>query len=257
MDKRRHYALVGRSLGHSWSQRWFEAMFLRQGLSDCSYSLCEMPSLDGLRSWVADGHICGFNITVPYKVAILPLLDAMSDDARAIGAVNCVCVTPDGRLVGHNTDWRAFSESLQSCGAPLPSTALVLGSGGAARAVAYALGRLGVESRFVSRTPGSCPVPDAISYDEARRRAAAAPSLLLVNATPVGMWPDVDASPWPWPDDFSSRWTVYDLTYNPSPTLLMRHAAARGATVHDGLDMLQRQAALGWQLWQNPSAAAL
>ncbi len=238
----KHYALVGRKLGHSWSQRWFEERFVSEGLKDCTYSLHEMATLDGLRQWVDEEHIGGFNVTIPYKQAILPLLDALSPEAEAIGAVNCVCVN-NGTLTGHNTDAPAFAETLGGSEARSEKKgALILGTGGASRAVAYALKNLGIDFLHVSRNPAG----KSIGYPEAAARALEFD--LLVNATPVGMWPDVDATPWPY--DLEQFHIVYDLIYNPSPTLLLKQAAAAGATTVDGLAMLHRQAELSWQLWR-------
>ena len=108
----KRFALIGKKLGHSYSQRWFEELFAREGLQDYSYELVEMPSLDGLRHWVQREGICGFNVTVPYKQAIIPQLDELDAPAAAIGAVNCVTVE-EGRLVGHNTDASAFQQTLE------------------------------------------------------------------------------------------------------------------------------------------------
>lgn len=235
----RHYALIGKHLGHSWSQRWFEAMFAREGLAGYSYILHEMDSLDRLRQWVDKEHICGFNVTIPYKQAILPMLDALSPEAKTIGAVNCVCVS-GGRLIGHNTDAPAFEQTLPT--SLHGSAALILGTGGAAKAVAYDLWEMGIRHLHVSRHP----IAESIGYTEAAARRTEFD--ILINATPVGMWPDVDATPWT--SGLDGFRLVYDLIYNPSPTLLLRQAAAAGATTVDGLAMLHRQAELSWQLWQ-------
>ncbi|MBR6292203.1 MAG: shikimate dehydrogenase [Bacteroidales bacterium] len=238
----KHYALIGRRLGHSWSQQWFEALFQRLGLYDYNYTLCEMSSLDGLRQWVENERISGFNVTIPYKQAIIPLLDELSPEAKVIGAVNCVCVN-DGKLVGHNTDAPAFGQSVTSS----PRSALILGTGGAAHAVAYALKQKGIEYLFVSRSAQG-KEKNVIGYD--RDTIQRMRFELIVNATPVGMWPDMDASPWPWPELLNEKCLVYDLIYNPSPTLFLRQAAAHGAATIDGTAMLHRQAELSWQLWQ-------
>jgi len=236
----KNFALIGKRLGHSWSQRWFEELFARLGLEGYSYQLHEMPSLDGLRQWVDEASISGFNVTIPYKKDIIPLLDELSPEAEAIGAVNCVCVN-DGRLIGHNTDAPAFRDTFN--GRQWTGAAVVLGTGGAAKAVSYTLEGMGIEHLLVSRNP----IGKAISYSEA---TALPPRFnMLVNATPVGMWPNVDACPWP--ADLRRFKYVYDLIYNPSPTLLMRRATAAGANVTDGLAMLHRQAELNWQLWQD------
>ena len=241
-----HYALIGRSLIHSYSKQLFDS----QHFADADYRLCSMPSLEGLREWVRREDISGFNVTNPYKQAVLPLLDELSPDARAIGAVNCVCVR-DGRLVGHNTDAPAFRDTIQAIiqsGNHAIGQAFILGTGGAARAVAYALGQLGVPCAFVSRHPELHP--GAIGYDQLSTLNSQL-LILIVNATPVGTYPDVDRSPLNISDLRlpTSDFYVYDLVYNPSPTLLMRQAVAAGATVCDGMAMLRRQAELSWQLW--------
>ena len=246
----KHFALIGRTLTHSLSKEYFDA----QHFADADYTLCPMPSLNGLRRWVEEKGICGFNVTVPYKQAVIPHLDALSPEAEAIGAVNCV-VVDDGRLIGHNTDAPAFRrtlETLLNTKHLTPSSAFILGTGGAARAVAYALGQLGISYRFVSRTPER--YPNAIGYNQLPTIHYPLPTL-IVNATPVGMYPDVDSTPLSLTSPSLPSHTpltslfVYDLVYNPSPTLLMRQAAALGAHTKDGLEMLHLQAELSWHLW--------
>ena len=210
----KRFALIGRRLGHSYSQRWFEELFERLGLEDCSYNLVEMPSLKGLRDWVRRDDINGFNVTVPYKQEIIPLLDELSPEARAIGAVNCVTVERGG-LIGHNTDAPAFRETLQSFIQSSNQTikqSFILGTGGAAHAVAYALGELGIGYTFVSRHPEQHP--NAISYDQLITHHSSLITL-LVNATPVGMYPDIDAMPMP--DNF--QFSIFNLSTTSSTTL--------------------------------------
>ena len=245
----KHFALIGRPLGHSYSQRLFEEA-VPHHIAD--YSLCELSSLDILRQWVKEHDISGFNVTSPYKETILPLLDNLTPEAKTIGAVNCVKVTGN-HLTGYNTDAPAFRQTLEEALSTflLPSStfhsALILGTGGAARAVAYALDQLGIGHTFVSRHPeqhtdlGS----DIISYKQLSNFKFQI-SNLLVNATPVGMYPDTDATPLPSEFQLSTFnfQLYYDLIYNPSPTRLMREASAMGLKVVDGLSMLRLQAKL-------------
>lgn len=230
--------MIGKKLGHSLSQELFEA----QGFKDARYGLYEMESLDGLRQWVEQEHINGFNVTIPYKQEIIPLLDAVDDTAAEIGAVNCVSVE-NGRLVGHNTDAPAFMATFVE---PFHGTALLLGTGGAARAVAYALRQLSVDYVFVSRHPEAATMKPVIGYDEITPDYS-----MIINATPVGMYPDIESTPINLSPLTShlSPCLVYDLIYNPSPTLLMRQAEALGARVKNGLEMLNRQAESSWQIW--------
>ena len=235
----RHYALIGYPLTHSFSKELFDS----QHFADADYRLCPVPSLKNLREWVAHEHIDGFNVTSPHKQRLLPLLDDLSPEARAIGAVNCVCVE-EGRLTGHNTDARAFRDTLERT--RNITQAFILGTGGAARAVAYALDQLGIPYLFVSRTPEKHP--NAIGYDKLSTLNSQL-STLIVNATPVGTYPDINRSPLA-----SDHWPltiglVYDLVYNPSPSLLLQQASAAGAAIQDGLAMLHRQAELSWEIW--------
>ncbi len=241
----KQYGLIGKTLSHSWSRRWFKEMFEREGITDCRYSLYELPSVAGLHEWVAANGISGFNVTIPYKEAVIPQLDEIDSIAESVGAVNCVAVT-DGRLVGHNTDAPAFLETLQPLLQPYHRAALVLGTGGAAKAVGYALRQLGIEYLLVSRTPQQHP--HAVSYDDAAGLAAS--HLLIVNATPVGMYPNVDGIPWPYPHLLGKRHLCYDLIYNPETTRFLREATAAGAHTCGGLAMLERQAQLSWEIWE-------
>lgn len=241
----KQYGLIGKTLSHSWSRQWFEEMFGREGITDCRYSLYELPSVTRLREWVATNGISGFNVTIPYKEAVIPQLDEIDSVAEAVGAVNCVAVA-DGRLVGHNTDAPAFLETLQPLLQPCHRAALVLGTGGAAKAVGYALRQLGIEYLLVSRTPQQHP--HAVSYDDAAGLAAS--HLLIVNATPVGMYPNVDGIPWPYPHLLGERHLCYDLIYNPETTRFLREATAAGAHTCSGLAMLERQAQLSWEIWE-------
>lgn len=240
----RHFALIGRTLAHSHSKQLFDA----QRFAGADYRLCELPSVEGLREWARREGLDGFNVTLPYKRLVLAQLDALSPEAAAIGAVNCVVVDrSDGRLTGYNTDAPAFADTLDASGFA-PVQAYILGTGGAARAVAYALGQRGVPCRHVSRHPAQ--YAGAIGYGRLGGMALPA-GTLLVNATPVGMSPLADAAPL---DLAGCRFTwhgsmLYDLIYNPSPTLLMRQAAAMGAKVVDGSAMLRRQAELSWHLF--------
>ena len=245
----KRFALIGYPLGHSYSQRYFEELFRRLGLTDYSYRLHEMASLDPLRQWVIEEKINGFNVTSPYKQAILPLLDKLDDIALAVGAVNCVTVE-NGRLIGHNTDAPAFLKTLQPLSSlHSPCSAFILGTGGAAHAVAYALDQLSIPYTFVSRTPENRP--NAIGYSQLSTSHSPRPTL-LVNATPVGMYPHVNSTP----IDLSrfgiqnTKLIVYDLIYNPSPTMLMQQASALDAIVKDGLEMLQIQAELSWDYFR-------
>lgn len=241
----KRFALIGRKLGHSYSQRWFEEMFVREGLEGYRYDLVEMSTLERLRDWIREEGINGFNVTVPYKQEVIAQLDELDETAAAIGAVNCVTIE-NGRLTGHNTDAPAFQQTIQKTEFRIQNS-VILGTGGAAHAVAFALGQLGIPYRFVSRHPEQHP--NAIGYAQLSTLKEQS-STLIVNATPVGMYPDIDATPLDLTHAFTHSLIhtfFYDLIYNPSPTRLLREAAAAGARVKDGLEMLHLQAELSWK----------
>lgn len=243
----KQYGLIGRSLAHSQSPQWFAAMFERQGITDAHYSLYEMDKLEGLRDFVEKENLQGFNVTIPYKKAILPYLDSVDDTAHAIGAVNCVTIEGH-RLIGHNTDAPAFLDTLRPLLRSWHTSALVLGTGGAAQAVIHALTSIGIDTRCVSRTPEAHP--GSLSYPVAS--AEASRRLLLVNATPVGMYPHTTTAPWQNPDILTPQHLCYDLVYNPPETRFLHEARQRGASICNGLAMLHRQAELSWAFW-NPA----
>jgi len=251
--------LVGRKLGHSASPKMFAAVLpmVRPGAEYVSWEVEPGQLADHVASLRALGAR-GFNVTVPYKEAIVPLLDALEGDASTISAVNCVC-NEDGRFVGRNTDAAAFEASLLvallSAGQGLPRSALVLGAGGAAKAVVLALGRIGVAKILVAARRKASVTEDAflslhagyVPWSPTALSETALASAVVVNATPVGMHPDIDSSPLS--SGFRPGQLVFDLVYNPRPTLFLRQAATAGAQTADGLDMLARQAAEALQLW--------
>ena len=239
-----NFGLVGKPLGHSFSKTYFES----QHFANADYLLFEPRSISEITDWVAANHIEGFNVTSPYKKAILPLLDQIDETAAAIGAVNCVVVC-DGLLTGHNTDALALLQLLRPQATTFGS-ARILGTGGAAQAVHHAMQQLGIAHHLVSRTPQRTPLH--VGYDTLPQWLATASAhnrLLLLNATPVGMPPIADCSPLPCAEQLSPHVEVFDLIYNPSPTLLLRQAAAHGCTTHDGLALLHGQAQHSYTLW--------
>ncbi len=244
----RQYGLIGKRLGHSFSQRYFEEKFASAGRFDCRYNLYELPSLDGFREFAdAVPDLMGLNVTIPYKQAVMPLLDELDPEAEAVGAVNTVRVWREEgklRLAGYNTDVEGFRRSL--AGHPIPRRALVLGTGGAAAAVAYVLRQWGVEYKMVSRRPSE----GQTGYEEIT------PSLVcewpwLINCTPVGMFPDVEICP-PLPyESLTGDNFLYDLVYNPEETLFLKRGRECGAATQNGLQMLHLQADAAWEIWNS------
>lgn len=241
------FSLIGYPLSHSFSPRYFEEKFRRLGLEDYRYTLQEMKDLEGLRGWVeGTPDLRGFNVTIPHKEAILPLLDEVSERALRIGAVNTVKVEK-GKLRGFNTDYDGFRQSLLDWlpGKDLPAGALVLGSGGASRAIRAVLEGLGIPFLVISRFRQS----GDLTYTELT------PALLfshplIINATPLGMHPEMDSCP-PIPYNLlNHRHCLYDLVYNPPQTLFMKKGEGQGAKVKNGEDMLILQAERAWEIWE-------
>jgi shikimate dehydrogenase len=255
--------LIGWPVEHSVSPAMHNAAFEVMGLSG-HYTLLRTPP-DRVEAGLADLKARGYrgaNVTVPHKQAVMPYLDKMDDAAHAIGAVNTIVVEGD-KLLGYNTDAGGFVSALRDAGfEPAGRHALVLGAGGASRAVVYALARGGCVVTIHNRTEGRAAelcrrmqdaAPHAsVTWIPAGTGLADLPLAaydLLVNTTPVGMWPKTDASPWPESLPMPGHWTVYDLVYNPVETRLLAQASAAGATTIGGLGMLVHQGALAFKLW--------
>lgn len=244
--------LIGKPLGHSFSASYFNEKFKREHL-DGRYSLFPLDSIKELTRLVNDhSRLTGLNVTIPYKQQVLEWIDEVSEDVSHIGAVNTIVVKRDklgnARLVGHNTDWIGFKESVEPLLHSEITKALILGTGGASKAVFYALRRLGIEGTFVSRFPEKASLINAISYSDISKEILETHPL-VVNTTPVGMFPDMDSCP-PIPYNLLSSSNVcYDLIYNPEQTMFMKLASAHNAIVKNGLEMLHLQAEAAWKIW--------
>lgn len=243
----KRYGLVGFPLGHSFSVRFFTEKFSSEGLS-AEYVNFEMPSVEGLRELIgADKELCGLNVTIPHKQAVIPLLDELSDEAREIGAVNVICIRRESEKIslrGCNSDAVGFMRSIQPFLRASHKKALVLGTGGASRAVVYGLRRLGVTPVYVSRTPGEGRLTYADLTPEVMREHT-----VVVNSSPVGMYPHVDECPQIPYDLLTPDHLLYDLVYNPEETLFLRRGKERGTAVKNGLEMLELQALAAWDDW--------
>jgi shikimate dehydrogenase len=241
----RRFGLIGYPLTHSFSQKYFTEKFGREKINDCTYSNFSLRSIDELPAVLADPELFGLNVTIPYKQQVIPFLVELSPVVEAIGACNCIRIV-GGRLIGHNTDVAGFERSLHRQLKPYHRRALVLGTGGASKAVEYVLRKLGIGYRLVSRRPR--PDTGDIGYDEIDGELLAE-ALLIINTTPVGMYPNVGECP-PLPyAALTSRHYLYDLVYNPERTLFLQRGAERGAAVENGHEMLIIQAEESWRIW--------
>lgn len=241
------FALWGFPLGHSFSQTYFRDKF-KQLKIEADYLLASVASLEEFKTWLLlNPDLRGFNVTVPFKETALSLVDNLTETAQAVGAINCVKINPDGSKTGHNTDADAFRESLMKwLGTNVPSMALVLGSGGSSKAVRYALQLSGITSMTVSRNPENGDYTwDFLSPELIQQFP------LIINTTPVGMYPNQHLMP-PFPiTGLTSQHFVFDLIYNPSETSLLAAAKNAGATTKNGLEMLHLQAEASWMYWNS------
>ena len=243
----RRFGLIGRTLGHSFSAKYFAEKFEREGLSEvCRYDLFELPEIACVEEFISSTEgLVGFNVTIPYKQQILPYLTDLSNEARNIGAVNCVKLYADGRRVGYNTDVDGIRISLDKllAGAEIGS-ALVLGTGGASQAVQYVLAEREIPFSIVSRdsTKGN------LIYDDLTPEVMAA-NALVINTSPVGMYPHHDIAPNIPYEELGPNHYMFDLVYNPERTLFVERGAAQGAHTLSGLDMLYAQAEAAWKIW--------
>lgn len=242
----RTFGLLGRSLAHSFSQTYFSQKFDRLGLTDYRYELFELAEASELPQLLArHPDLAGLNVTIPYKEQVWPYLTRVAPSAALVGAVNVIEFAPDGGLVGHNTDYIGFRESLRKFYPAVANRrALVLGTGGAAKAVAVALRELDIPHWLVSRnTLGS-----GLTYAELTPELLAAHSL-IVNTTPLGTYPATGECP-PLPyEALTPQHYLFDLIYNPRETLFLQRGRAAGAHTQNGFEMLELQAEAAWAIW--------
>lgn len=241
----RQYGLLGKTLSHSFSKKYFEEKFQKEGIS-AEYTNFEIPDIayfpDLIKSHTG---LCGLNVTIPYKSQIMPFLDEVDQEANAIGAVNTVAFDR-GRLVGFNTDVVGFRDSIKPFLAHGMEKALILGTGGASKAVAHVLRNIGLDVFYASR---SAIANNVFRYSDLNANALRQ-FLLIVNTTPLGTHPDVEARPGLDYSGLTDRHLLYDLVYNPEITAFMQEGLNRGATVVNGLSMLRIQAEHSWRIWQ-------
>lgn len=235
----RHYGIIGYPLLHSFSAKYFNEKFATSHI-DAEYSLypIKVESLELKVERLLD-TLDGFNVTLPYKQAIIPYLDRLDETAEAIGAVNVVY-----KHVGYNTDCLGFMDSLRPLLRDYDRKALVLGTGGASKAACFGLRKLGIIPTLVSRTPQG----SMLGYDDLTEQVMAEHTV-IVNCTPLGMFPDVDSCPAIPYELISARHLLFDCVYNPEETLFLRKGKAQGAAIKNGLEMLTGQAKAAWKIW--------
>ncbi|NUO00692.1 MAG: shikimate dehydrogenase [Saprospiraceae bacterium] len=239
------YGLIGYPLTHSFSKRYFSEKFEKEGLLHCRYELFPMETIELLPELLKNHPtLRGLNVTIPYKQAVLPFLDEFGEGIAALGAVNVIDIAEDGKLTGHNTDIAGFEYSLKNLlGAEDPGGALVLGTGGASKAVQFVLSKMKIPFHLVSRDPEI-----GFHYDQLTPEIVAE-HRLIVNTTPLGMSPHTETCPKIPFEPISQRHLLFDLVYNPEETLFLKKGRLQGAQTQNGLEMLYTQAEKAWAIW--------
>lgn len=242
----RKFGLIGYPLSHTFSPSYFTEKFKREAIADAEYHAYSIQDAEMFLGLITEDHV-GFNVTIPHKEAVIPLLTRLSDEAAKIGAVNTILVQGD-ELIGYNSDVYGFRQSLERwAGSALAERALILGSGGASKAVQYVLSQLNIDYQIVSRKDDylqySKLTPDIMDSHR-----------LIINTTPLGMSPKDDTCPAIPYGSLSSSHQLYDLVYNPEKTLFLQRGEAAGAMIKNGHDMLILQAEKSWSIWNGNEA---
>ncbi len=242
------FGLIGFPLSHSFSKKYFSEKFIRENISDCRYELFPLSDISNFPDlWENNPDLSGVNVTIPYKEKVIPFLDSASDIVIKTGACNCIKKI-NGLLRGFNTDVIGFEKVLLQKLKPNHRSALILGTGGASKAVQYVLEKNGINYLLVSRDPQK----NQISYTGLNQELMQAHNL-IINTTPVGMYPDVDASPDIPYEYITADHFLFDLIYNPAKTLFLQKGEARGGIIQNGEGMLVIQAEESWHIWNTNS----
>ncbi|NNE78537.1 MAG: shikimate dehydrogenase [Pricia sp.] len=244
--KKNRFGLLGKNISYSFSKGYFTKKFSAMGFNDHTYENFDLQDISQFKSVLENNpHLKGMNVTIPYKEAVIPYLDELDSQAEQIGAVNTIQFT-DAGLKGYNTDAFGFKNAILPYLKPYHTQALILGTGGASKAVAFVLDELGVSYTFVSRNP----LKNQIGYSDLREHIIRE-FLVLINCTPLGTFPNIEESP-----DIPYRFIIkkhvlFDLIYNPEKTEFLMKGEAQGASISNGLRMLELQAERSWEIWND------
>lgn len=246
IKKQFKYGLIGKKIAYSFSKKYFSKKFKSLHFDNCEYLNFDIQSIEEFSKIIVETKgLQGLNVTIPYKETIIPYLDKLSKTAEKIGAINTIKIGKNKKLKGYNTDHYGFKKALKPFLKKHHKKALILGTGGASKAVAYALQKLKIEYDFVSRNPSEYE----FSYDELTA-AIFNDYQIIVNTTPLGTFPNIeDCPPLPY-DCFTEQHIAFDLIYNPEETKFLKRAKTNGATIKNGYEMLVYQAEKAWEIWK-------
>ncbi len=246
LEEKRSFGLLGKQISYSFSRGYFSEKFEKLNLDNYSYENFDLESIEELINLLKKRpDLAGLNVTIPYKEAVIAYLDELDPEAAEIGAVNTIKFLKNGRLKGYNTDCYGFEESLKPFLVSHPKKALILGTGGASKAIDYVLKKLGISTLFVSRNPRE---ENQIAYSEISSELLR-DSKILVNCTPLGTFPNVDDHPDINYKFLTENHLLYDLIYNPKETRFLKKGRQQGAKTLNGLKMLELQAEKAWEIW--------
>lgn len=241
------FGLIGKNISYSFSRKYFSQKFSELKLNNYSYDNFDIKEIDEFPTIIGGNtdSIQGLNVTIPYKLEVFKYIDEIDDDALVIGAVNTIKILDNGRLKGFNTDVYGFEHSLKPLLKKHVKNALILGTGGASKAVAFVLNKLNIEHKNVSRNPRNI---ETFSYDELTENVMLNHHL-IINCTPIGTHPSADDSPNIPYQYLTNKHFLYDLIYNPSETIFLSRGKEKGAIIKNGLQMLELQADKSWEIW--------
>lgn len=242
METSAKFGLIGKKISYSFSKKYFEQKFQKLLLNNHSYNIIDLENLDNIKNIFETEHLKGLNVTIPYKEKIIPFIDELSDEAKEIGAINCISIE-NGKTKGYNTDAFGFEKTLLLHKKEHQKTAIILGNGGAAKAVQYVLKKNQIPYITVSRTTEN-------NYENLSENLVKE-NLIIIQCTPVGTFPNIeDSVPFPF-DGITENHLIIDLIYNPEYTKFIRNCAEKGAKTANGLYMLEQQAEKAWEIWNS------
>lgn len=241
----RKFGLIGKNIDYSFSRTYFKNKFQKEKITDATYENFDLDSISFFNDILNNNkEIKGLNVTIPYKETVIPFLDKLSNTARKIGAVNTIKITKKGKRIGYNTDAYGFEKSLKPLLKVNHTHALILGTGGASKAVAYSLKKLKIKYNFVSRRVGN----KSFCYNELNK-SIIQKHLIIINTTPLGTFPDIDKYPKIPYEYLSENHILFDLIYNPVQSKFLKKGIERGCKTQNGLNMLAFQAEKAWRIW--------
>lgn len=246
MSNRTKFGLLGKDISYSFSRKYFSEKFEKLGLNDFKYGNFDIPEIEEFPFLLyhREDEYGGINVTIPYKEAVMRYLDEIHEDAKKIGAVNTIKINDDNKLIGYNTDFYGFQKSIEPFIKEHHKNALILGTGGASKAIAYALKKMNINFKFVSRKEHE----NMFLYSQLNQEVIEKHTV-IINCTPIGTFPNIDVAPNIPYQFITDKHLLFDLIYNPAESKFLSEAKKRGAAIKNGYEMLELQAEKSWEIW--------